>query len=346
MNDTKSIDWLEILETIQKFATSGAARQTLAELRPLPNETLAIRSVDEIFSAQELIHQGHRPSLASLDLFEPWHSRLRRKAVLKNLELKDVRNFCLEALALSEALRPLPSAWAKQALEQLMDASEPLSAIDQILTPGGEIRSDASETLFRLFKEKENLSRQVQSHLDRLVKAHEMEANLQDRFVTTREGRWVLPIRSGMQHFVPGVIHGSSQTKQTVFMEPEVVVPLNNRLRQVEVEIEDEIEHLLTELSNYLATLCEPFTQARTLMQQMDCTLAKAQWNELMQGQRFEFSQAELDLRVLAHPLMQIAIKKPIQNHVHLDTEKSILLLSGPNAGGKTVLLKAVGLAA
>ena len=79
-----------------------------------------------------------------------------------------------------------------------------------------------------------------------------MEPILQDRYVTNREGRWVLPVKSGKQGQFEGIIHASSQTKQTVFMEPKEIIPFNNRLRQVEVDIEEEIERLLTELSQYL----------------------------------------------------------------------------------------------
>src|SRR5690606_1889493 len=105
-------------------------------------------------------------------------------------------------------------------------------------------------------------------------KDHQMENLLQDKYVTTREGRWVLPVKSGMQHHMPGVIHGTSQTKQTVFMEPEKVIPINNRLRQIEVEIDDEIERLLTELSHYLASRNEEFETARQLMEDCDVVLA------------------------------------------------------------------------
>lgn len=340
------LDWLEILKQIQNFATSGTARLSLQQINPKANADEALSHLSDVFDAMSLLTEGPRPFMESLDLFEPWHSRVKRNAVLKALEIKDVRGFCLEVIALKETLKTSNTTWAKRTREMLMEAEEPLSAIDQILTPRGEIRNDASETLYRLFREKENLARQIQSTLDKLVKDHDMQTYLQDRFVTTREGRWVLPIRSGKQHSVDGVIHGSSQTKQTVYMEPEAVIPINNRLRQVEVEIEDEIERLLTQLSEYLATKSQDFADSRLLLLEADSLLAQAQFATLIEGKGFEFNDEELLLNDVKHPLLQTAGKDPVANTVHLSRKKSILLLSGPNAGGKTVLMKSIGLAA
>lgn len=331
---------------MQGLASSGTAQLGLQQLQPCPTRDLALEQCQQIFDAVELISLGSRPFMTSVDLFEPWFSRLKRGGVLKTLEIRDVRSFALEVLALRELLSRCTSTWSRETFKNLMNAEEPLSAIDQILTPSGEVRSDASETLHRLFREKENLQRQIQTTLDRLVNSHQMQGYLQDRYVTTREGRWVLPVRSGSQHSVQGVIHGSSQTKQTVYMEPEIVVPINNRLRQVEVEIEEEIERLLTQLSEYLGSQSAQFGQSKTILVETDILLAKAQWTILIEGQPFGFSDEEIFLVDVRHPLLQASGKKPVANTVHLTREKSILLLSGPNAGGKTVLLKAIGLAA
>jgi DNA mismatch repair protein MutS2 len=346
MQDLIALDWIEILEKIRGFLTSESAKGKILEIGPLANPTLAQQSFQEITDAAAVLGEGIRPYMQSLDLFPTWFPRLKKKAMLKNLEIKDVRSFCLETLALQEALSSLNNNWCQKISSQLMAAGEPLSAIDQILTPSGEIRSDASEKLYNLFREKEKLAREVQTSLDRLVKDHQMENSLQDKYVTTREGRWVLPVRGGMQHYVPGVIHGSSQTKQTVFIEPEKVIPLNNRLRQIEVEIEDEIERLLIELSNYLATKVEDFRESFGLLEEADLRLAQAQFAAMIKGAAVEFSTEGFELIEVRHPLLQLSGRPVVANTVLLNPQKSVLLLSGPNAGGKTVLLKSIGLAA
>lgn len=346
MQDLVVLDWIEILEKIRNHSTSEAGREAIMRTKPLSSAEEAYLSFHEIGDATEVLNQGVRPFMQSLDLYSTWIARLKKNAVLKTLEIKDVRSFCLEALALREALLPVENEWSKKISASLMNAEEPLSAIDQILTPNGEIRSDASETLFRLYREKERLAREVQSTLDRLVKDHQMENVLQDKYVTTREGRWVLPVRSGMQHHLPGVIHGSSQTKQTVYMEPEKVIPTNNRLRQIEVEIEDEIERLLTELSRYLSTKSQDIESTRILMEDCDVRFSQAQFCTIVNAHPIEFSKDSLELIEVRHPLLQLSGKKVVSNSVMLEGRKGILLLSGPNAGGKTVLLKSIGLAA
>ncbi len=346
MQEFAALDWSEILQKMSASATSTGAKDRLSYLAPFATAVEAEKSFSDVQSAMQLIGIGLRPFMESLDLFSPWHSRLKKKAVLRTLEIKDVRFFCLEIFALREALNRVDNSWSQGVHQSLMDPSEPLSAIDQILTPQGDIRSDASEKLHSLFSEKEKLAREVQHQLDKLVKAHKMENLLQDKYVTTREGRWVLPIRSGMQHQMPGVIHGSSQTKQTVFMEPETLVPVNNRLRQIEVDIEDEVERLLTELSHYLAGRNSEFEQAKKILENCDVILAQAQLCLKLNTSPCEFSENSIELLDLRHPLLQLSGKEVISNTVTLNTEKSILLLSGPNAGGKTVLLKSIGLAA
>jgi DNA mismatch repair protein MutS2 len=183
--DYQHLDWHEILKHIQGFATSGTAKLRLNSLGPKANAEAALIHLQNIFDAAQILAQGSRPFMESLDLFEPWYGRLKRQAVLKTLEIKDVRSFCLEVVALEEVLKIQVTGWGRQLLDRLMKASEPLSAIDQIITPRGEIRSDASETLYRLYREKENLARQVQASLDKLVKDHDMQNYLQDRYVTT-----------------------------------------------------------------------------------------------------------------------------------------------------------------
>lgn len=350
-----SIDWGLIVEKLESFATSEMARSRLRAIEQLANESAALESFAEIENARSVLTMGERPFMESLDLFHTWHSRLKRDAVLQTLELRDVRRFCIEVIALSEVLKPFENEWVKRLKGLVMNAEPPLSAIDHLMSPNGEIRSDASEALYNLHREKTSQTKTLHATLDRLVKAHEMDPVVQERFVTTREGRWVIPVKSGMQHFFPGIIHGSSQSKQTVFMEPDDVVPLNNRLRQIEVEIEEEIDRLLTQMSRYLKTLAIEFLRSSEALLEADLVLAKAKLAEVLEANPIQFSPDILDLRDVRHPVLLLndSLKggKVIPNTVKLggadkDHQSRILLLSGPNAGGKTVLLKSVGLAA
>lgn len=345
-NNLSGLDWQEILSRLQSLATSEPARAKLRELAPLADSDASKKSFRSIVEAQAVLALGERPFMESLDLYPTWHSRLKRSAVLTTLELRDVRRFCLEAVALAEVIRGANSPWVDQLKARLMDATSPLSAIDQIMTPSGEIRTDASEALFNLYRDKTNQTKSLQNTLDRLIKQHDMEPVLQDRYVTNREGRWVIPVKSGMQGFFPGIIHASSASKQTVFMEPDEVVPLNNRLRQIEVAIEEEIERLLTDLSAYLQTQTFGFQASYEVLLEADIRFSQARLADILEASEIDFDNSRVELTDVRHPLLVLKNEKVIPNTVRLDADRRILLLSGPNAGGKTVLLKSVGLAA
>jgi len=339
----KNLDWQSVVEQLISFTTAEVSKDLLSQISPCKSEVQVKNSYSNIINVKKVIDLGLRPSMESLDFYALWKRRLEKNATLKTIELKDIRAFCIEATNLKEVFNQVE---LNELAAQIMPAEEPLSAIEQIITYSGEIKKDASETLYNLFKEKKNLTLKVQNSLDGLVKKHELEPVLQDRYVTNREGRWVLPIKSGMQGKFQGIIHASSQSKQTVFMEPQEIIPSNNRIRQIEVDISEEIESLLKDLSDYLYTMDSDFESSYRLMLETDQWLAKAQLANKLNANPCEFNNESVNLKNLKHPILVIGNPSAvIGNDVELNPDRRILILSGPNAGGKTVLLKSIGLA-
>ena len=346
MQDLTNIDWDETLRHLIEYSTSSEAKDNLKKTSPLMNRQDAEQSFVIIEEAQNILKTGQRPYMEGLDHFHTWYHRLEKNAVLKTMELKDVRLFLLETGTLSQILKPLKSSWIQSIKNELMNTKEPLSTIDHLMTPQGDIRTDASETLYKLHQEKKQLASKVQNTLDGLVKNHDHDNHLQDKYVTNREGRWVIPIKSGMRHELEGIIHARSSSKQTVFMEPQAIVPLNNRIKQLEIDVEDEIARLLKQVSDYLFLRIDKFSKTREMLLETDIYLAKAQFANVTSATPVEFSQKEIFLSELKHPLMVLNGETVIPNNLKLTQEERILILSGPNAGGKTVLLKSFGLAA
>ncbi|MCB9072728.1 MAG: Smr/MutS family protein [Bdellovibrionaceae bacterium] len=346
MSKLENLDWPRIVKHLSSFATSGEGKDALLETAPLATANDAQILFRITGQATEVLERGERPFMESLDLFPSWFIRLEKQSQLKALELKDARLFFIEALTLQKILKGVSNSWAQEQLTKLFEVKEPLSAIDQLITPSAEIRVDASEKLYNLHNEKKNLTQKIQSSLNALVKSHDNENILQDKFVTNREGRWVIPVKSGMRHDLPGIIHATSASKQTVFMEPQAIVPLNNQLKQVEAEIDDEIDRLLNEISQYLFTLLHKIQTAKNVLLESDICFARAQFAITLDAKPIEFSEKDIELNNVKHPLMLINGEKVIPNSVRLTPTERILLLSGPNAGGKTVLLKCIGLAA
>lgn len=339
-----NLDWQELLQNLVKRCSSHLAQDKVIHTKPLATPQAAQVRMGEIFMAAQVLSLGERPFMESLDFYETWSAKLKIKSRLKNVEFKDVRHFCMEVIALKEIISQVKNEWTLKISAELMNAEESLSAIDQIFTADGAVRLDASEKLYRLSKEKDQLWHDIHKTLDRLVKSFDVEDYLQDKYVTTREGRWVVPVKSGSQRSLPGTIHGASQTKQTVYVEPEAVVPMNNKIKQLEADIEEEVERLLLELSDYLNTQHSGFVQSQSAMLEADMTFAFAKLSIDLKASTIEFNAEKFFLNEVKHPLLALSNPEVVSNNVELDLKKRVLILTGPNAGGKTVLLKSIGL--
>ncbi len=350
MNLIDNLDWKTLKEHLQKRASSETAKSLLQKLEPQPNVENAELLLKDILDARESLREKTRPNMESLDLYPVWIKRFKKQAILTPLEIKDIRLFFIESIYLKNFLKSgTNNPWALKIIDNIFEAQDALSAIDQVLTPSGDIKNTASESLYKLFSHKRQLEEQIRKELDRQVKRHKMEPLLQDKYVTNREGRWVLPIKSGMQHDFHGIIHDTSHSKQTVFMEPQSVVRLNNTLKQTELEISNEIHRLLTLLSQYLSKQCDKIEKTYEALLEADMRFAQAQFSIDINAQSFSFSKNSLVLKSVKHPLLILNSEKEsdvVPNDFEFSEDKRILLLSGPNAGGKTIFLKSVGLAA
>ena len=342
----REIDWFKIVEALKKRTTSHLGAHHISHIKPLRSQKKAKESFERITQFRKLLLEGMRPYLESLDLFEIWFSRLNKNAVLKVLEIKDVRVFCIETLELKKTLLSLDLPFLKNLASEIFDVKKPLSAIDSLITPEGDIKKDASQELYNYTQEKEKLEFGIKKRLDKIVKEYNMVTLLQDKYVTNREGRWVLPIKSSRQHDFEGIIHDASQSRQTVFMEPQEIVSINNDLRKLEVKIEEEIERLLKSLSSYLSSLKEDFKRAKDILLQSDQEMAKAKLSIDLKSESCDFKEDEIYLRSAKNPVLVLEGEDVVSNTVEMNEKKRILMLSGPNAGGKTVLLKTIGLAA
>lgn len=346
MNLIENLDWSILKEHLQNRASSESAKSLLQKLEPQPNVESAELLLNEILDAKETLKEKTRPLMESLDLYPVWINRLKKQAILTPLEIKDIRLFLIESINLKDFLEN-GNSWALKITNNIFEAQEALSAIDQILTPSGDIKNTASEKLYKLFNNKRQLQEQIRKELDKQVKRHKMEPLLQDKYVTNREGRWVLPIKSGMQHDFDGIIHDTSHSKQTVFMEPQSVIQLNNTLKYTESEISNEIHRLITQLSYYLSSLSHKIEKTYESMLEADIRFAQAIFSIDTNSQSFSFSENSLILKSVKHPLLVLnSESNVVPNDFKFPEDKRILLLSGPNAGGKTIFLKSVGLAA
>ena len=193
---------------------------------------------------------------------------------------------------------------------------------------------------------RDELERRVATLLD----AAHVKDHLQDRFSTQREDRYVIPVRIDARSKVRGIVHGTSQSGQTVFVEPEEIVDLNNRLKLAELEVAEEERRILAELSSLVAEALPRIQVNLEVLAQLDLIDASARLSHDLRAPPPELSApgdgaGPLDLRHARHPLMVLAGRTCVPNDILVQPGQT-LVVSGPNAGGKTVSLKTAGLAA
>ena len=369
----QALGWKTLMDVMREKASSLEAKERIQHLKAFSKSKEAEAHSFNVEEASRLLktyqeEEGEegfdRPHMKSLDSYSSWKEKLDRKTSLSTHEFKRLGAFLRDCLDLKGFLNFAGRGDFSDDLSflklksKIIKASPLLEALSQVVTEEGEIRVSASPLLSRLYREKKEKIDTIQRALDQFVKDHSLKALLQDRYVTTREGRWVLPIKSGMREHFDGIIHAMSQSHQTVFMEPLVVMELNNQIHQVDLKIKKEVNRLLLRLSQFFFSLSEELEKSKKVLLTFDVLFAQALWALEFKGISFRFKNF-FHLVNLKHPFLEREKNKNrnkaaaqskeardvVPNDVEFNKEKRILLLSGPNAGGKTVFLKAIGLA-
>lgn len=218
--------------------------------------------------------------------------------------------------------------------------------------PDGTLSDDASVALRRIRRDIERQARGIQESLERFLRAHRSDGTLQEEFVTIREDRYVVPIVAGQKGRVNGVIHGSSGTGRTLFVEPLETIDLNNQLVRLREDELREIDRILLEITDSLREHASDIADTAATLGQLDFVFAKAgfaiDYNATVP--HFSAGKRRLVVREGRHPLLETVLRKArrpiVPINFELTEEERCLLISGPNTGGKTVTMKTAGLLA
>src|SRR5277367_810523 len=229
------------------------------------------------------------------------------------------------------------------------DFRELYAAIRRCVLPGGEISDDASATLRRIRASIGQTREAIQKTLKQILRARNAEAG--EDYVTLRNDRFVIPVRAENRRSVPGVVHGASATGQTVFLEPLETLETNNLLVQLAEDEAVEILRILRELTGRLQAVREALVAAAETIAHLDGVFARARFARDFDATEPEFSNAtELRLERARHPVLEDKLRRENREIVAmtlaLGGDERVLVISGPNTGGKTVALKTTGLAA
>ncbi|MBV9268919.1 MAG: Smr/MutS family protein [Acidobacteriaceae bacterium] len=236
--------------------------------------------------------------------------------------------------------------------QSLADLRDLTRRYERAFLPDGSLSDEASVALGRIRRDIEKQQRSIQDSLERFIRAHRSDGTMQEDFVTIREDRFVVPIVAGRQGRVDGVIHGSSGTGRTLYLEPLETIGLNNQLVRLREDELREIERILAEITATLREHAPEISATADALAEFDCLFAKAGFARDYDAiiPRFSKEGRRLVLREARHPLLQSILRKQRKPIVpvsfELKEETRCLLISGPNTGGKTVTMKTAGLLA
>ena len=222
--------------------------------------------------------------------------------------------------------------------------------INGILNPYGQIKDNASSELARIRKDHAGTLNSISRILASILRNAQSEGVIEkDVSPTMRDGRLVIPVAPAMKRRVRGIVHDESASGKTVFIEPEAVVEANNRVRELEIEERHEIIRILMEFTDELRPLIPDVLQSYEFLAEIDFIRAKALFAQQTGAIKPAFENKQcIDWGAAVHPLLQMSLakhnKKVVPLDIELTKERRILLISGPNAGGKSVCLKTVGL--
>ena len=253
-----------------------------------------------------------------------------------------------EETASGEMKYPYPSL--HRLTEGVMTFPAMIRRIDSILDKFGKIKDSASMTLATIRHDLEKTQSGISRTLYTILHAAQKDGLVdKDAAPTMRDGRLVLPVAPGVKRRINGIVHDESATGKTVFIEPAEVVEANNKVRQLEAEERREVIRILTVFTEEVRPYVSDILNAYQLLAQIDLIHAKAEWARLTKA--FEptvGSKPHIDWIHAIHPLLQLSLEKKGEKVVPLDISltfpKRLLIISGPNAGGKSVCLKTVGL--
>lgn len=359
----KAEDILEfdaLRELLRRRTTCAPGRRAVDALAPGTERIALDAGFALIREAREWLRAGRELGFGALADPEVWLVRLApevasaeaaQAAILDPAQLLDAASLLETAGWLKEQFREEGEKFPKLAARAgaVGDFRELLAAIRKCVLPNGEISDAASPALRKIRGSIAQTRESIQKLLKQILRSRGAEAG--EDYVTLRSDRFVIPVRAENRRSVPGVVHGSSASGQTLFMEPLEALEVNNQLVQLAEEEAAEITRILQDLTRRLQMRLAELQGAAGTIAELDSVFARARFAREFDAAIPEFSEAgEIRLEAARHPVLEDKLRREgravVPITLALGGEDRVLVISGPNTGGKTVALKTTGLAA
>ncbi|WP_428267675.1 endonuclease MutS2 [Haliangium sp.] len=342
------LGWDRLVDHLVRRTHTARGASAAAEIGFFDDPDAARERMDEIDEARRLAELEAAMPFGGIRDVVTAVSRAAKGGVLEPSELIDVATTARGLTRLRKHLdqhqQDAPLLCDRAAV--IADFKHLYEPIERSFDPDGRLADHASDALGPLRREAAQLERQVEQRIRAFVDDRRNEHHLQDRYFTSRDGRYVVPVRLEARGQVRGIVHGTSQSGRTLFVEPDAVVEIHNRWRVAQCEVEEEERRILAMLSDLVGRDQRGLVLAVDVATALDLIDAGARLATVLGASKPTLSaQRRLSLLSARHPLMVLSERPCVANDIALEPGR-ILILSGPNAGGKTVALKTTGLCA
>jgi DNA mismatch repair protein MutS2 len=345
----QELGWPQVAEALAGRCRLPAGQRRARALGFLESAAQVREALARVGEARALAEQQVALPLGGLGEVEPHLARADKGGALEPLALRECAALARAAARTRAALEPRTDAPRLAALAAELSAEEGLAGrIESAIEPSGAVSDRASPALASLRDRVRGLHRAMKASVETLLADEGVTRHLRDRYYTIRDERYVLPVVASARARVPGIVHGASQSGQTLFVEPEPMVELGNELSIAAAMAAEEEERVLRELSEEVARRAAGLRRDLEVLAALDCLEAQARLASDLDASAPEVC-APADgfaLRDLRHPLLVLQGKRVVASDVVLEPPRRALVVSGPNGGGKTVAVTAVGLCA
>ena len=342
----RTLEYTKIIERLTELAGSSIGKELCRNLKPSSNLAEIEAAQKQTSDALSRIYQRGSISFSGVQDVRGSLKRLEIGGSLSALELLRIAKLLETTSRVKSFGRLENSDREKDSLDDMFDGLQPLAnlynEIYRCILSEDEIADDASPALAKIRRSIRQTNDRVHTQLASLVNGSS-RTYLQDAVITMRNGRYCVPVKSEYKGQVPGMIHDQSSTGSTLFIEPMAIVKLNNELRELELQEQKAIEAVLAELSNMAAAENENIADNFRVLTQLDFIFARAMLSKSYNGTEPIFNEkGHINIKKGRHPLLDKKSVVPID--IWLGKDFRLLVITGPNTGGKTVSLKTVGL--
>lgn len=343
-----TLEYNKILDQLTEYAFSADAKSRCQKLRPITDRAQIEQLQQQTSDALSRLFKYGSLSFSGVTDIRDSLKRLEIGGALSAIELLRVCSLLESAKRAKAFARSQDdSDQPDDSLTSLFAGIEPLTPLcDEIrrcILSEDEIADDASSTLHSIRRSMRGMNDKIRAQMNSMINNTTTRSYLQDTVITMRDGRYCLPVKAEAKSLVPGMIHDQSSTGSTLFIEPMAVVNLNNEYKELQLREQEEIEVILAGLSNLTASYATQLLADYELLTELDFIFARAAFAQTYNGVAPLFNDdGRIHIRKGRHPLLDP--KKVVPIDVRIGEDFRLLIVTGPNTGGKTVSLKTVGL--